>query len=101
MRRPDRRKNTRLRLAALVLTSCFGVAGAHAATSSASGAERDSPNLTQVDMTACAYQAFLKADRAHPLKLLKRMACGTYFCSSAAIVGSSRRSDVAANASSR
>ncbi len=53
----------RLRLAALVLSSCFGATGAHAATSSTSGAECDSPNLTQVDMNACAYQAFLKADR--------------------------------------
>ncbi len=53
----------RLRPAVLVLFSCLAVAGARAATSPASGADCASQDLTQVDMNACAYQAFQQQDR--------------------------------------
>jgi uncharacterized protein YecT (DUF1311 family) len=53
----------RRRLAAIVFSSCLLGAGAHAAKSSASGADCDGADLAQVDMTACAYQAFQAQDR--------------------------------------
>jgi uncharacterized protein YecT (DUF1311 family) len=51
------------RLAPLVVASFFLATGAHAASSSASGADCGGPDLTQADMNACAWQAFLQADR--------------------------------------
>ena len=53
----------RLHLAAFAFSSCLLAAGARAATSPGSGPDCHSPDLTQSDMNACAFQAFQKQDR--------------------------------------
>ena len=53
----------RFRLALFVLSSCLAATGAHAAGSPRSGADCAGLDLGQMDVNACAYQAFEKTDR--------------------------------------
>ena len=57
------RLRLRLRFAAFAVSSCLLAAGAHAATPPGSGPDCSASNLTQMDMNACAFQAFQKQDR--------------------------------------
>ena len=53
----------RCRLAAVALAAIVLATGARAAPATSTGDDCERPNLTQVDINACAYQAFMKADR--------------------------------------